>query len=49
MPTSRGRGRGRGHGGGCTAARTPLNHEEEVLPTKEQHEEEPILEELGVA
>ena len=43
MPT------GRGHGGGCATARAALNLEEEVPPAREQHMEEPILEEPGVA
>ena len=47
MPSGHGRGHGRGRGGRCAAARAALNLEEEVLPTREQHMEEPILEELA--
>ena len=49
MPAGRGQGHGHGHRGGCGTARAALNLEEEVLPAREQHGEEPILEELGVA
>ena len=49
MPTGRGRGRGRGRVGRCATARAALNLEEEVPPTREQHVEESILEEPGIA
>ena len=49
VPTDHGHGRGHGHGGGCVAAHIALNLEEEVPPAEEQHVEEPILEEPGVA
>ena len=49
MPTGNGHGHGRGHGRGHTAARAALNLDEEVPPAREQHMEEPILEEPGVA
>ena len=48
IPTGHGHGRGHGHGGGCVATHTALNLDEEVLPIREQHKEEPILEELAV-
>ena len=48
MPTGRGHGDGRGHGGGCVATHIALNLEE-APPAREQHMEEPILEELGAA
>ena len=49
MPAGHGRGHGRGHGQEHVTARTALNLEEEVPPTREQHGEEPILEEPGIA
>ena len=49
MLVGRGCGHGRGHGGGCVATCTALKLKEEVLPAGEQHVEEPILEESGIA
>ena len=49
VPAARGCGHGRGHGGGHAATCTTLKLEEEVPPAREQHGEEPILEELGTA
>ena len=49
VPTSHGHGHGHGCGGGCIAARAALILEEEVRAAGEQHMEEPILEEPGIA
>ena len=49
MPAGHGRGCGHGRGGGRTTTHVVLNFEEEVPPTREQHVDEPILEEPGVA
>ena len=49
MTTGHGHGHGCCYGGGRAATHAALNLEEEVPPTGEQHVEEPILEELGVA
>ena len=47
MPAGRGRGRGRGRG--HIAAHVALNLKEEAPAAGEQHVEEPILEEPGIA
>ena len=49
MPTDHGHGRGHGHGGGHATTHVALNLEEEAPPAGEQHVEDPILEEPGIA
>ena len=49
MSTGQGCGHGHGCGRGRAIACAALNLEEEVPPTREQHVEESILEEPGVA
>ena len=44
-----GHGHGHGRGGGHAAAHVALNLEEDTPPAREQHMEEPFLEEPGVA
>ena len=49
MSTTHGHGHGRGYGGGHAATHVALNLEEDTPPAREQHVEEPILEEPSVA